>query len=183
MKLIVGLGNPGKEYDSTRHNIGFMCVDNFVDNFSLSSKFQGFIAEVNYNGEKNLFLKPTTYMNESGVSVKKVMDYYNISVDNILIIHDDLDLEIGKQKIKCNSSSGGHNGIRSIISHLKTDSFARLKIGISNNKNIDTKNYVLGKFTKAEMEILNPIINKSKDIIESFINNGIEKTMNIYNTK
>lgn len=183
MKLIVGLGNPGKEYDSTRHNVGFMCVDNFVDNFSLSSKFQGFIAEIIHNGEKILFLKPTTYMNESGVSVKKVMDYYNISVDNILIIHDDLDLEIGKQKIKCNSSSGGHNGIRSIISHLKTESFARLKIGISNNKNMDTKNYVLGKFTKAEMEILNPIINKSKDIIESFINNGIEKTMNIYNTK
>ena len=183
MKLIVGLGNPGKEYDGTRHNIGFMCVDNFVDNFGLSSKFQGFIAEVIHNGEKILFLKPTTYMNESGVSVKKVMDYYNISVDNILIIHDDLDLEIGKQKIKCNSSSGGHNGIRSIISHLKTESFARLKIGISNNKNIDTKNYVLGKFTKEEMEILNPIINKSKDIIECFINNGIEKTMNIYNTK
>ena len=94
-----------------------------------------------------------------------------------------MDLECGKLKIKVNSSSGGHNGIKSIINHLKTESFARLKIGISHNRSIDTKNYVLGKFGKAEMDILNPVIAKSKDIIESFIFNGIEKTMNIYNTK
>ena len=183
MKLIVGLGNPGKEYDKTRHNIGFMCVDNFVDNSKWSEKFNGLITEVSYNGENIIFLKPTTYMNESGISVKKVMDYYNLEVSDILIIHDDMDLQCGKLKIKVNSSSGGHNGIKSIINHLKTESFARLKIGISHNRSIDTKNYVLGKFGKSEMDILNPVIAKSKDIIESFVNNGIEKTMNIYNTK
>lgn len=183
MKLIVGLGNPGKEYEKTRHNIGFMCVDNFVDNSKWSEKFSGLLTEISYNGEKIIFLKPMTYMNESGYAVKKVMDYYNLDISDILIIFDDMDLEIGKLKIKVNSSSGGHNGIKSIISHLKTESFARVKIGISHNRNIDTKNYVLGKFSKAEMDILNPIIKKTKDIIESFVNNGIEKTMNIYNTK
>lgn len=183
MKLIVGLGNPGKEYEKTRHNIGFMCVDNFVNNSIWTSKFQGLLTEVIHNGEKIIFLKPTTYMNESGISIKKVKDYYDISINDILVIHDDLDMEIGKTKLKVNSSSGGHNGIKSIIAHLKTESFARLKIGISHNKNIDTKNYVLGKFTKSEMDVLNSVIEKSKDIIECFINNGIEKTMNIYNTK
>ena len=141
------------------------------------------ITEISYNGEKIIFLKPITYMNESGYAVKKVMDYYDLDVSDILIIFDDMDLELGKLKIKVNSSSGGHNGIKSIISHLKTESFARVKIGISHNRNIDTKNYVLGKFSKTDMDVLNPVINKTKDIIESFINNGIEKTMNIYNTK
>lgn len=183
MKLIVGLGNPGKEYDKTRHNIGFMCVDNFVDNSKWSDKFSGLITEFSYNGEKIIILKPMTYMNESGYAVKKVMDYYDLDVSDILIIFDDMDLEIGKLKIKVNSSSGGHNGIKSIIAHLKTESFARVKIGISHNRNIDTKNYVLGKFSNAEMDVLTPIINKTKDIIESFIKYGIEKTMNIYNTK
>ena len=183
MKLIVGLGNPGKEYDNTRHNIGFMCVDNFVDNFAVFTKFQGNVSEVIHNNEKIIFLKPVTYMNESGISVRKVMDYYNISVEDILIIHDDMDLDIGRLKIKVNSSSGGHNGIKSIINHLKTESFARVKIGISHNRSVDTRNYVLGKFSKSEMETLKPVINKTKEIIECFINNGIEKTMNIYNTK
>ena len=183
MKLIVGLGNPGKEYEKTRHNVGFMCVDNFVDNLKWSEKLSGLITESSYNGEKIIFLKPTTYMNESGYAVKKVMDYYNLDIKDILVIFDDMDLDLGNLKIKVNSSSGGHNGIKSIISHLKSESFARVKIGISHNRNIDTKNYVLGKFSKYEMDILNPVINKTKDIIESFINNGIEKTMNIYNTK
>ncbi len=183
MKLIVGLGNPGSEYDKTRHNIGFMCVDNFVDNSKWSNKFDGLLTEINYNGEKIIVLKPMTYMNDSGISIKKVVDYYKIEFSDILIIHDDMDLDIGKFKIKTNSSSGGHNGIKSIIKYLNTESFARLKIGISHNRNIDTKNYVLGKFSKEELIILNSVINKTKEIINSFINNGLEKTMNIYNTK
>lgn len=183
MKLIVGLGNPGNEYINSRHNIGFMCVDNYVNNFKESRKFNGFIAEVINNDEKILFLKPNTYMNNSGLSVMQVVKFYNIPINNILIIHDDLDLGLGVIKLKVNSSSGGHNGIKSIISSLGTNSFARLKIGVSNNKNISTKDYVLGKFNKDEMLVLTPIISKSKEIIDCFINDGIDRAMNIYNTK
>lgn len=183
MKLVVGLGNPGKEYEKTRHNIGFMCVDNFVDNSNWTSKFNGLIKKINFNNIPVIFLKPLTYMNESGNSVKAVMDYYDINIEDILVIQDDMDLQTGTLKIKKNSSSGGHNGINSIINHLKSNEFARVKVGISHNRNIDTRDYVLGKFTKEEMELLNPVITKTGDIIKTFVVDGIEKTMNIYNTK
>ena len=130
MKLIVGLGNPGKEYEKTRHNIGFMCVDNFVDNSKWSEKFNGLITEISYNGEKIVFLKPTTYMNESGISVRKVMDYYNLESSDILIIHDDMDIDLGKYKLKQKGSSGGHNGLKNIEHQLGTINYKRIKIGI-----------------------------------------------------
>lgn len=183
MKLIVGLGNPGKEYLNTRHNVGFMCVDNYVDNLSWHNKFKGLVAEKMINGEKILFLKPLTFMNLSGESVQLIVKYYNIDLKDILIIHDDLDLPLGFYKLKVNSSSGGHNGIKSIIEMLKANSFARLKIGISHDHSVDTKDYVLGKFSTSELEILNRTIQRSKDIIDCYIKYGIEKTMNIYNTK
>ena len=111
MKLVVGLGNPGNEYKNTRHNVGYIVVDNYLGSVLWQKKFQGLI----YKKNNTIFLKPTTYMNLSGISVKKVIDYYKIPIDNILIIHDDLDLPLGKYKIKFNSSSGGHNGIKSLI--------------------------------------------------------------------
>lgn len=183
MKLIVGLGNPGINYEKTRHNVGFLSIDNYTGNVKWQKKFSGLFYENIINKEKICFLKPQTFMNESGISVKEIMDYYNILAENILIIHDDLDIEIGDYKLKRNSSSGGHNGLKSIIDHIGTDSFLRLKVGISNDKTINTKDYVTGKISKDEMKILNPVILKSKEVIDSFIINGIEKTMNIYNTK
>lgn len=179
MKLIVGLGNPGKEYLDTRHNVGFMVLDYYLNNDNWQKKFDGLYQIVQINNEKVLFLKPTTYMNNSGLSVLKAKKYYDILDEDILVIQDDMDIDLGKYKIKFNSSSGGHNGIKSIISALNTDSFPRLKIGIAHSLNNDAINHVLGKFTKEEKEILNNNFPIYKEIIENFVNNGIEKAMSV----
>ena len=183
MKLIVGLGNPGKEYEKTRHNVGFMCVDNYVDNLSWKEKFNALYTEFMIDGEKVLFLKPLTYMNLSGQAVKCFVDYFKVEISDLLIIQDDLDLPVGDIRLKVNSSAGGHNGIKSIISELNSDKFARLKIGIANNKNYDTKDYVLGKFSEEESILITKAVSLSKDIITYFLKNGIEKSMNKYNSR
>lgn len=182
MKLIVGLGNPGKEYENTRHNIGFIVLDNIIKN-NWKTKNNSLVFEDNINGEKIIFVKPLTYMNESGKSVYEFTSYYNIPLQDILIIHDDLDLPTSSFRLKKDSGDGGHNGIKSIISMIGTKDFARLKIGISNNKLIDTKDYVTGHFSKEELELINKNMDTYINIIKSFINDGLEKTMNIYNTK
>ena len=183
MKLIVGLGNPGKEYENTRHNVGFMTLDDYLGNVKWSNKFNALYYECFIGIEKVIFVKPLTYMNNSGNAVGEFVRYYNIDVKDILIIQDDLDEEIGLYKLKLNSSSGGHNGIKSIISSLGTQSFPRLKVGIGSVKKDEVIDYVLGKFSKREMEILNNEFSTFRKIIESFVNVGIDKTMNVYNTK
>ena len=139
--------------------------------------------EARINGEKVIFVKPLTYMNLSGDAVVQFVNYYDIDLDDILVIHDDLDLTFGTYKLKKNSSAGGHNGIKSIINRLGSENFARLKVGISHDKSIDTKDYVLGNFSKKDKEIFNTMQDDFNKIIESFVIDGIEKTMNIYNTK
>ena len=180
MKLIVGLGNPGKEYNNTRHNIGFMVLDRFLGDVKYKEKFSGLYFEKDY-GEKIIFLKPQTFMNNSGFCVKKFVDFYKISPDDILVVHDDLDLQTGNFKYKYNSSSGGHNGIKSIISMLGTQTFYRLKVGIGNTLKSEVVDYVLGKFNNTELESIN--INLIKDSLNDYINNGFEYTMNKYNRK
>ena len=181
MKLIVGLGNPGNEYMNTRHNVGFMVLDSYLGNVHWSNKFSGLYYETNINGEKYIFLKPQTYMNLSGSCVYSFMNFFKLSYKDILIIHDDLDLAVGSFRIKINSSAGGHNGIKDIINSLSTDAFARLKVGISNNKLIDTKDYVLGTLNKKEMEIIQNNYNTFFDIIENFDYDRINELMNKYN--
>lgn len=183
MKLIVGLGNPGKEYERTRHNVGFMCVDNYVDNSIWKEKFNALYSESVIDGEKVLFVKPLTYMNLSGQSVKGFVDYFKVEMSDILVIQDDLDLPVGQIKLKVNSSAGGHNGIKSIINELNSDNFARLKVGIANNKNYDIKDYVLGRFTEEEDKLIKVAVSLSKEIISYFLKNGIEKSMNKYNCR
>ena len=184
MKLIVGLGNPGKEYINTRHNVGFMVLDYFLgNNLKWKEKFNGLYYESLIDGEKVIFLKPLTFMNLSGEAVVKYKNYFNLDIEDILVIHDDMDIDLGKYKLKRNSSSGGHNGIKSIINSLNSNAFLRLKIGITHNKNIDTVDYVLGKFNEKEMDLLKSSFNTYEEIIRSFVVNGIDKTMNIYNTK
>ena len=183
MKLIVGLGNPGQEYENTRHNIGFIILDTYLGKVKWKSKNSAFYYETNINGEKHLFLKPLTFMNLSGQAVRSYIDYYNIATEDILIIHDDLDLPIGTIRLKQDSSAGGHNGIKSIISHLGTQNFKRLKIGISNNKSMDTKDYVLGKFTKEEITILNKILEDTHNIIEDFSKMSFIDLMSKYNKR
>ena len=182
MKLIIGLGNIGKEYENTRHNVGFMVLDSFTSNYKEEKKFQSYITEEVIGKEKVIFAKPTTYMNLSGIAVKKIMDFYKIKVEDILIIQDDMDLKIGTYKLKKNSSAGGHNGIKSIISSLQTDSFFRLKVGIGHETN-DVIDYVLGSFSKTEMEKLTKNFPLYKDIVMSFIRDGIEKTELHYSHK
>lgn len=183
MKLIVGLGNPGEEYKYTHHNMGFMVLDNYTDNSDWKSKFNGLYKLINVNGDKVFLLKPQTFMNLSGDSVIKFVNYYDIKLDDILVIQDDLDLEFLKFKLKKNSSSGGHNGIKSIINNLGSDGFCRLKIGIGHDRGVSTVDYVLGKFSKAEIKRFNESSNIFNDIIDSFITNGVEVTMNKYNTR
>lgn len=183
MKLIVGLGNPDKEYDKTRHNVGFMVIDSYLGSVNWSNKFNALYCEKVINGEKIIFVKPLTYMNNSGNAVGEFVRYFNIDNKNILVIQDDLDLNVGDYKLKMHSSSGGHNGIKSIIASLGNQDFPRLKVGIGSVKKDEVIDYVLGKFSKSELEVLNELFNTFDKIINSFINEGIDKTMNVYNTK
>ena len=183
MKMIVGLGNPGKEYQDTRHNVGYLVLDAFLGDVSWKDKFKAMYYLDNINGEKVLFVKPTTYMNLSGDAVVEFINYYDISLDDLLIIHDDLDLPFGKYKLKTDSSAGGHNGIKSIINRLGSQKFARLKVGISHDRSMDTKDYVLGSFSKADKEKFNEMQVTFNKIIKCFIKEGIDRTMNIYNTR
>lgn len=183
MKLIVGLGNPDKEYDKTRHNVGFMVIDSYLGSVNWSNKFNALYCEKVINGEKIIFVKPLTYMNNSGNAVGEFVRYFNIDNKDILVIQDDLDLNVGDYKLKMHSSSGGHNGIKSIIASLGNQDFPRLKVGIGSVKKDEVIDYVLGRFSKSELEVLNELFNTFDKIINSFINEGIDKTMNVYNTK
>ena len=183
MKLIVGLGNPGKDYKNTRHNVGFLVLDSYLNTSDWKEKFNALYHETRINGEKVIFVKPLTFMNLSGDAVVKFVNYYDVNIDDILVIHDDLDLPFSTYKLKKNSSAGGHNGIKSIISRLSSEAFARLKVGVSHDRSVDTKDYVLGNFSKSETEKFNEMQKDFNNIIESFIKDGIERTMNIYNTK
>lgn len=171
MKLVVGLGNPGKKYSKTKHNIGFISLDHYTDTNNLKLK-----KERKFHGKSLkigdlVLLKPQTFMNNSGISIKAVMDYYNIDIWDILIIYDDLDLPLGKTRLREKGSAGGHNGIKSIISHIKTEEFKRVRVGIDKNPLIETKNYVLSSFNKKEQIIMDPIYNKISEIIKDFKNN------------
>jgi len=183
MKLIVGLGNIGKEYDKTRHNVGFMVVDNYLKNGDYQEKFNSLYTKKIIDNETVYFVKPKTYMNNSGIAVQQFVKYFDINIDDILVIQDDLDEEVGNYKLKKHSGSGGHNGIKSIINALNSEEFLRLKIGISSSNDIPVIDYVLGRFSKDEMNKITANMDTFNKIIDSFVTNGPEKTMNIYNTK
>lgn len=181
MKLIVGLGNPGKDYNNTRHNIGFMVIDKYLGDVKFKEKFNGLFFEMNSNGEKVIFIKPQTYMNNSGECVGKFVKYYGVNNQDIMVIHDDLDINVGNIKFKINSNSGGHNGIKSIISHLGNNSFFRMKLGIKSIEKRDVIDFVLGKFSKNELELFD--FKKCNNAIDDFIKYDYEYVMNKYNGK
>ena len=149
MKLVVGLGNKGREYENTRHNMGFMLVDRYLQYKNITDKFKekfnAMYIETTINNEKVIFIKPMTYMNNSGIAVRSFVDFYKLNSEDVLVISDDLDLDLGKFRLRRNGSSGGHNGLKSIISHLGTNNFKRLRIGISNDKVLD--DYFVMDFT------------------------------------
>ena len=185
MNLVVGLGNPDKEYAKTRHNVGFMYLDYLFgsDKFKLNKKFNAYEYEININGNKVLFIKPLSYMNLSGEVVNRYLEYYKINIDNLLVIQDDLDIPVGKYKLMYNHGDGGHNGIKNIVLNVSSKEFLRLKIGISKNKEINTKDYVLGKFSKEELEIINKTFSLLKSFISDYVNVSRDLLMGKYNTK
>ena len=186
MKIIFGLGNPGKEYENTRHNIGYILVDAIAKDKNVSfksSKFNADTSEYYHNEEKIILVKPLSFMNLSGTVVKKMIDFYKVNINDIMVIHDDLDMDFGRVKIVTNSSSGGHNGIKDIEKNIGSKDYTRLKIGISKDNNIDTKDYVLGKFSKIEREKLKDIINNLVSVVDDFCDISIEILNIKYNRK
>ena len=183
MKLVVGLGNPGKEYKNTRHNVGFMVIDNYLGKIAWKTKSDALFYSTEIDNEQVIFIKPNTYMNLSGIAVKKIAKFYKIKPEDILVIQDDLDISLGSYKVKRNSSSGGHNGIKSIITELGTDEFGRLKIGIDKDPRIPVDKYVLTKFPTYELEKITNNYEAFNKIIDLFIKEGIERTIALYNNK
>ena len=187
MKLIVGLGNPGREYENTRHNIGFMMLDKYLSMKNIpnkwNSKFNGLYVDSNLFGEKIVFLKPQSYMNLSGTVVSKFVSYYKISLEDILVISDDLDLNIGNFKLKDKGSCGGHNGLKNIEAFLGTNEYKRLKIGINNDKDVDTKDYVLGKIDKGTMDKYDELFTFLCEVLDDYLKMSFTDLMNKYNRK
>jgi len=178
------LGNKGNEYNNTRHNIGFMAIDKILEYYNINTiknKYDGIYYELILNSEKKILFKPQKNMNLSGEVISKYINFFKIDIKDVLIISDDLDLPLGKIKIKYKGSPGGHNGLKNIEKELQTSEYKRIKIGISNNKNIDTKNYVLGKLTKEELDEINKTINLMPEILNYYLNNSFEKLMTKYN--
>lgn len=185
MKLIVGLGNPGKQYDQTRHNIGFTVIDELAKRFHIDldqAKFKGLYGSTIINGEKIFLLKPLTYMNLSGESIGPFMDYFQIDLDDLLVIYDDLDLPVGKIRLRQKGSAGGHNGIKSAIAHLGTQQFNRIRVGINRPSNgMAITDYVLGRFLNDEQEMIRKAVEQSSNACEEWIKTPFLQVMNIYN--
>lgn len=185
MKLIVGLGNPGRQYEKTRHNIGFQAIDKLSDDFGIrldQAKHKGIFGIGNRDGERVILLKPLTYMNLSGESIRAVMDYYQIEIEDLAVIYDDLDLPVGRIRLRQKGSAGGHNGIKSTIAHLGTQNFNRIRVGISRPQNgMTITDYVLGDFTKEEQNIMDDVIDKCADACKQWIKSPFLKVMNEFN--
>lgn len=184
MKLIVGLGNPGKKYEKTKHNMGFDTIDKLAEKLNVSfdkKKFNGELAFGSLNGVKYILLKPLTFMNLSGEALIKVVKFYDIDINDILVIYDDMDLPIGKLRVREKGSSGGQNGMKNIIAHLNTQDFARIRIGIGKPENKDIINYVLSPFNKDDVKIIDEVTTKASLAAYDFINNPISIVATKYN--
>lgn len=185
MKLIIGLGNPGKPYEHTRHNIGFDVIDALSLKWGAplnQSKFNGMYASVHRPEGKVILVKPLTYMNLSGECVRPLMDYFDIEVEDIVVIYDDLDLETGKLRLRQKGSAGGHNGIKSLIQHLGTQEFDRIRVGVSRPPaGMKVADYVLSKFSKDDQPVVEDAIKKSCDAVEAALVKPFLDVMNQFN--
>jgi len=179
MKLIVGLGNPGRLYRLTRHNLGFLALDNYIKANRLAFKVDN-KSEICIHDDV-IYLKPMTYMNESGSEVGRIVRYYKINLEDILVIHDDKDINFGQYKLKGNGSSGGHNGVHDISEKLGSQDYLRLKVGINNERNYDTSAFVLSKFSRPERKELPDLLDHFNHIIDDFVKMESIELMNKYN--
>ena len=183
MKLIVGLGNYGKEYEHTRHNVGFDTVDLLADSLGESidkSGFHSLYKKVKYMDEDLLLVKPQTYMNNSGIAVKEIADYFKIDLEDIVVIHDEMDIKPGHLKFKMGGKSAGHNGIKSITEHLGSDKYLHIKIGIGKPE-YNVIDFVLGKYKGEEKDLIEKSINDAKDAVKLMIKESLNKAMSTYN--
>lgn len=187
MYLIAGLGNPGKEYENTRHNAGFLVMDKLEEKLGADiseKKHKALCGRGVINGEKVILLKPQTYMNSSGESLRAAADYYKIEPDHILVIYDDISLEPGQLRIRSKGSAGGHNGIKSIIAHLGTQDFPRVKVGVgAKPPRMDLADYVLGHFSQAERKLMDEAASEAADAVCQILTEGIDRAMNLHNAK
>ena len=183
MWLIAGLGNPGSRYEKTRHNVGFLAVEACIRRQPLDCKEKEDykICKGSLGDEKIIFLEPLTFMNRSGIAIRRIMQKSNISPEQLIVIHDDLDLETGSLKIRKKGSSGGHKGIESIIQHIGTQEFIRIKIGIGRDPFVPTEKYVLSKFRKEDIQAIREAIEKAVESVYAIINDGVERAMNRFN--
>lgn len=184
MKIIVGLGNPGKEYKKTRHNIGFMVLEEIASRYRVEkeeSRFDALIAHLRISGEKVLLVKPLTYMNLSGKSVQPLVYWYKINLEDLMVIYDDMDLNSGILRIRKKGGTGGHNGLKSISERLSSKEFPRIRLGIGRPEHQEASSWVLGKFTDNENDEVLIAVKNAADAVETWVKEGIDKTMNEYN--
>ena len=185
MKLIVGLGNPGKRYEKTRHNVGFLILNAIANQEKLrfSTKFKGLLAQTIWSNEPVLLFKPETYMNLSGEAIRLVVDYFNLEIKDILVIYDDMDLPLGHIRLREKGGAGGHNGAKSIIQHLKTEDFARCRIGIDKHPHMDARDYVLGQFSVDDLKLLESKLPDLHQMCQDFVKKKFVDVMSAYNRK
>lgn len=188
MYLIAGLGNPGKQYEMTRHNIGFHTIDYIADKLGVKVtklKNKAIYGEGNINGHKVLLVKPQTYMNLSGDSLVEFVKFYKIPIENVIVISDDIDLAVGRIRIRQKGSAGGHNGLKSIISRLGGENFQRVRIGVGApaHEDYDLADFVLGRFGKDEIPVLEEAIIKAHKAVEEIVAHGVDSAMNKFNSK
>lgn len=186
MYIIAGLGNPGKKYENTRHNMGFITVDRLAEKNGIKIdkiKFKALVGEGRIAGQRVILVKPQTYMNLSGQSIREVMNFYKLSPQNLIVIYDDIDIDAGTLRIRKFGSAGTHNGMKSVVQQLQSDRFPRIRIGIGDASRGNLINYVTGGFSKEEAETLEAAVTRGALAIECMIESGIDMAMNKYNTK
>ncbi len=185
MYVIAGLGNPGKEYASSRHNAGYMAVEYLAGklNTKLNKlKFNSVYGDTSINGEKVMLVKPVTYMNKSGIAIAEIVKFYKISTSNLIVIYDDIDIPLGALRIRPSGSAGTHNGMKSIVDSIGSE-FPRIRIGIGRNEEMDLADFVLQKFSRNEKDIVTPIIERAAEAAVEIIENGIDSAMQKFNMK
>ena len=186
MIVIAGLGNPGRKYENTRHNMGFLTIDRIAEKNDIKvnkKKHRALVGDGFISGRKVLLVKPQTYMNLSGESLREVMNYYNVDIGDLIVIYDDFDIETGSLRIRKKGSAGSHNGMKSVIYQLKDDGFPRVRVGIGKSGSLDWKDFVLGKVGGAESDAISQAISNAADAVECMISEGIDIAMNKYNKK
>jgi len=184
MFVIIGLGNPGREYENTRHNIGFNVINVLASEYSVKInkiKHKSLIGTFFVDGEKIMLVKPQTYMNNSGEAVREIINYYDVPLENVIVVYDDVDTKIGSIRIRRKGSGGSHNGMNNIIYLSNSDDIPRLRFGIERSETVPLRDYVLSNFDSKNIKVINETIKKSVEALKTFITYGLDKAMNDYN--